>query len=168
MSCAKSWFYSLFILAAFLTFSGCSKGPTGNEDSEVRWKLIPELGEQRITELYVDSGKGRLCFTTESFYGTISKGSIAPGRLVPLQTDPIDCISYVPFINDEYYTYCNADGDLLYIGNSQTGEFIDTIEIEEIVNEEDLPARFSRSSRMVSVCAIPWACSASSSVFVRA
>ncbi len=146
MSCAKPLFYSLLILVMFITFSGCSKDPTGNKDSEARWKLIPELGEQRITELYVDSGKNKLCFTTENFYGIINQGSVSPSVLEPLHNDPSDCIRYVPFINDEYYIYCNLAGDILYIGDSKTGEFHDSIGIEEIVDEVDLPAKFSPSS----------------------
>jgi hypothetical protein len=64
----------------------------------------------------------------------------------PLQTPTHDCFRYIPFINDDCYFYCNANGDLLHIGNNLTGEFLGSIPIGDIVEENDLPAKYNRST----------------------
>jgi hypothetical protein len=138
-------YWIIINLISIILVAGCGNKPNEPEISEPRWKLISHFGEERITQLHVNELNNQLSVTSKDKFGIIYSGSEEPAVTADLQTPTHDCYNYIPFITDEYYFYCNVNGQYLHIGSNLTGELIGSIPINAIVDSVNLPAQFTRS-----------------------
>jgi hypothetical protein len=134
------------ILSLLLLLSCSKKCSTEPDDTGIRWKEVEVFENEHITSIYVNSNRTQLSITTARNYAKFTQGNTEPDIIIELEiSDDESHIKYIPSFSDEFYFYCESEGQTMYIGNNTTGEFIGTLPIESIVDTINLPAKYSPS-----------------------
>lgn len=132
--------------------SSCSKKITEPDIPHTRWNLIPELGTEMMTGLFKSDDGSKLIALSGSKYARFDSSSPTPVYVKDLAykiNDP-DSLSFWwqfnPKIYSDYFFYCNHDGQRMYVCDTDNGELLSIITIDNFVSENNKPARFMESS----------------------
>ncbi|MCF7919039.1 MAG: hypothetical protein K9N06_03900 [Candidatus Cloacimonetes bacterium] len=133
------------IITVSLIITGCEKKPSEPEDN-VRWHFVSSLGTGMITGMYANENGTQLSVTNDVYFSIFTPGNTEPEKRVILKTTIVPgYYQYNPYINEDYYFYCDPTGQNMYIGNASDGEYIGAIPVTSLVDSINMPAKFIRT-----------------------
>lgn len=134
------------IIAIFIM--GCNNS-TEPQKPEERWRKVSSFGDIQMTGIYLNSEKTQLSVTTTEEFGLIQQGDVKPTTVNVLECSINGSyLEYIPYFCDEYYFYCDRNGQTMYVGDNTSGKLVGTIPITSLVDSLYLPAKYSRSDNM--------------------
>ncbi|MCF7919038.1 MAG: hypothetical protein K9N06_03895 [Candidatus Cloacimonetes bacterium] len=133
------------IIAVILIITGCDKKPSEPEDN-VRWHFVSSLGTGMITGMYANESGTQLSVTNDIYFSIFTQGNSEPEKTVILKTNIVSgSFQYNPYINEDYYFYCDPTGQNMYMGDASSGEYIGSIPVTSLVDSINMPAKFIHS-----------------------